>query len=341
MFKALLLASTAAFVFAAFSTALIQRWAAGRRVLMDLPSARSSHTSPTARGGGVGIVLGFYLSLFILWFCGLLEIRMLAALTVSGGAVALVGLLDDLKSLPVHIRFGAHIGAAIFAVYLIGGVPQSVIANWGLQASWIGFALAVLAILVAINFFNFMDGIDGIAGSETVCVGIAGAFLVWRVDGDPGLAAAMLCLAAASVGFLIWNWPPASIFMGDVGSGFLGITLTLLGLAATRTSGIPLEVWPILCGVFLVDATMTLLRRIVRGDRWLEPHRLHGYQHLARRWRSHRSVTLMVVVINIFWLFPWAWLAVSKPYYATAALAVALAPLIALLFFLGAGRHEN
>jgi Fuc2NAc and GlcNAc transferase len=341
IFKTLLLALTAAFVFAVSSAALIRRWASGRRLLMDLPSARSSHSSPTARGGGVGIVLGFYSSIAILWYCGLLETRMLAALTVAGGTVALVGLFDDLKSLPIYIRFSAHVGAAIFAVYMIGGVPQGFLANWGLQTPWFGFALAVLAILAGINFFNFMDGIDGIAGSETVFMGIAGAILNWRIDGDPGLTAAMLCLAAASVGFLILNWPPASIFMGDVGSGFLGLTLVLLGLAATSKSGIPVEAWPILGGVFLVDAIVTLIRRIARGDRWLEPHRLHGYQHLARRWGSHRTVTLMVVVINIFWLFPWAWLAVSKPHYAIADLAAALLPLTALAFFLGAGRREN
>ena len=341
MFSVPLLASTAAFIFAVSSTALIRRWTSGRQVLMDLPSARSSHTAPTTRGGGAGIVLGFYLSLFILWFCGLLETRILVALEVAGGAVALVGLLDDLKSLPVHIRFGAHVAAAIFAVCVIGEIPQSVSAHWGLQATWVGFTLAVLAVLVGINFFNFMDGIDGIAGSESVCVGISGAFLVWRVDGDPGLAAAMLCLAAASAGFLIWNWAPASIFMGDVGSGFLGITHALLGLAATSRSEIPLEVWPILCGVFLVDATLTLLRRMARGDRWLEPHRLHGYQHLARKWRSHRSVTIVVILINISWLFPWAWFAVSKPHYAGAALAAALAPLLGLLLLLGAGRRED
>ncbi len=266
---------------------------------------------------------------------------MFAGLTVAGGTVALVGLVDDLKSLPIYIRFGAHMGAAIFAVYVIGGVSQALVASWWLQAPSFGLALAILTILAGINFFNFMDGIDGIAGSEAVYVGIAGAILNWSVDGDLGLTAAMLCLAAASVGFLVLNWPPASIFMGDVGSGFLGITLVLLGLAATSRSGIPAEVWPILGGVFLVDATVTLFRRMARGDRWLEPHRLHGYQHLARRWRSHLSVTLMIAGVNIFWLFPWAWLATSKPHFARVALSTALTPLVALAFFLGAGRRES
>ncbi len=341
MYKALPLALTAAFVFALCTTALIRGWASKRSILMDLPSARSSHTSPTSRGGGVGIVLGFNVSILMLWFGGHLETRMLAALTIAGGAVALVGLFDDLESLPVYLRFGAHVSAAIFAVYMVGGIPQGVIGNWGLQATWIGFALAVLGILAGINFFNFMDGIDGIAGSEAVYVGIAGALLSWHVDGDLGIAAAMLCLAAASIGFLIWNWPPASIFMGDAGSGFLGIMLALLGLAATSRSRIPVEVWPILGGVFLVDTITTLIRRIARGDRWLEPHRLHGYQHLARRWKSHRSVTLLAVAINMLWLFPWAWLAVTKPHFASAALAAALLPLMALALFAGAGRRES
>ncbi|HWX30710.1 MAG TPA: glycosyltransferase family 4 protein [Steroidobacteraceae bacterium] len=289
----------------------------------------------------MGIVFGFFLSIFVLWFCALLDTRMLTAFLVASGAVALVGLLDDLYSLPVYVRFGVHIGAAIFAVLVIGELPQSVLENWGVHDIWIGFAAIVLIILAGINFFNFMDGIDGIAGSEAIFVCAAGALLNFAVGGDSGVTASMLCLAAASLGFLVWNWPPASIFMGDVGSGFLGINLALLGLSASYRSAIPMEVWPILGGVFLVDATITLTRRMARGDRWLEPHRLHGYQHLARRMKSHLSVTLIVIATDVFWLLPWAWFAVCYPRFAKLALAAALTPLVVIAFFLGAGRREH
>jgi len=152
--------------------------------------------------------------------------------------------------------------------------------------------------------------------------------------------AAMLVLAAATLGFLIWNWPPARIFMGDVGSGFLGFTVAVLGLAASRHSAMPIEMWAILSGVFFVDATVTLLRRIVRGDRWFEAHRLHAYQILASRWKAHLPVTVLVIAINVFWLFPWAWIAAIYPARAMLCVAAAMVPLIVTALLVGAGRKR-
>jgi Fuc2NAc and GlcNAc transferase len=220
-------------------------------------------------------------------------------------------------------------------------VPESALANWGLHGAWIGGFIALLTLVWVANLFNFMDGIDGIAGSEAVFVSGAGALLNWSRGGSVGLTAAMLCLAAASLGFLRWNWPPARIFMGDVGSGFLGFTLIVLGLAANQHGTIPFEVWGILGGFFFVDATVTLLTRMARGDRWFSAHRTHAYQWLARRWRAHLPVTLLVSAINILWLLPWAWLATSRPAYAKDFLAVALAPVVVLVVLLGAGRKES
>jgi Fuc2NAc and GlcNAc transferase len=148
-------------------------------------------------------------------------------------------------------------------------------------------------------------------------------------------------LAAATLGFLVWNWPPASIFMGDVGSGFLGFTLAVLGLVASRHSVARIEVWMILSGVFVVDATVTLLRRLVRGDRWFEAHRQHAYQYLASRWKKHLPVTILVCAINLFWLFPWAWIAALYPAYAMWCALAALAPLVIIALLLGAGRESR
>jgi Fuc2NAc and GlcNAc transferase len=208
----------------------------------------------------------------------------------------------------------------------------------GLQGIWAASLLGVMALTWSTNLFNFMDGIDGIAGSEAVFVAGAGAFLNSRFGGDSGLTAAMLVLAAASLGFLIWNWPPARIFMGDVGSGFLGFTLAVFALAASRHSTVPIEVWAILSGVFLADATVTLLRRIFRGDRWFEAHRLHAYQGLASRWQAHLPVTALVIGINVFWLFPWAWIAATYPARALWDVCAALAPLAVIALLAGAGR---
>jgi Fuc2NAc and GlcNAc transferase len=143
------------------------------------------------------------------------------------------------------------------------------------------------------------------------------------------------------VGFLLWNWPPAKIFMGDVGSGYLGYVIAVLALAAARDDPVALWVWLILGGVFFVDATVTLVRRVLRGDRIHQAHRSHAYQWLARRWGSHRRVIVIVTILNLLWLLPCAFLATLHPDHAVAIAVVALAPLVALAFAAGSGRREN
>jgi Fuc2NAc and GlcNAc transferase len=333
-------AVVAAFAIGAIATGLMRQYAL-RRNLLDVPNVRSSHASPTPRGGGVAIVIAFFAATLLLAFLGLIETRMLDALWVGGGAMALVGYLDDRRHLRASVRFIVHLACAFFVVIMLGGVPESALARWGMHGSWVGGLLAVLLMVWTTNLFNFMDGIDGIAGSEAVFLGGAGALLNWSHGGDPGLTAAMLCLAAASLGFLHWNWPPARIFMGDAGSGFLGFTLAVLGLAANQLGTIPFEAWGILGGFFFVDASVTLLRRIVRGDQWFEAHRTHAYQQLARRWQAHLPVTLSVSAVNVAWLLPWAWLAVRIPADAKYFLIAALAPLAVLVICAGAGRKES
>ena len=338
MTSSAIFAVVAAFVVALIGTGLMRRYAL-RRNLIDVPNVRSSHAAPTPRGGGIAIVMGFFSSLLALSYVRLIDARILIAFLIGGGAMALVGFFDDRWHLRASVRFVVHLTAALCVVILLGGFPESALARWGLHGAWVGGLVTVLILVWITNLFNFMDGIDGIAGSEAVFVSAAGALLNWHQGGAPGLTVAMLCLAAACLGFLRWNWPPARIFMGDVGSGFLGFILAALGLAASQRSCVPIEVWAILSGVFLVDATVTLLSRIMRGDRWLEAHRLHAYQNLASRWQAHLPVTAMVIAINLFWLLPWAWIAATHPASAMLYALMALAPLIVLAFLAGAGRN--
>lgn len=328
------------FLIAWFATALVRRHAL-RNAILDVPNMRSSHVTPTPRGGGLAIVIAFMGALAFLVSVGFLQPSLAFVLVAGGGAVALTGYLDDRNTLPASIRICVHIVAAILAVMVLGGITEQTLRNMGLHGVWAGSLLGLMALTWSTNLFNFMDGIDGIAGSEAVFVAGAGALLNWRYGGDSGLTAAMVVLAAAALGFLVWNWPPASIFMGDVGSGFLGFTLAVLGLAASRHSVARIEVWMILSGVFVVDATVTLLTRVVRGDRWFEAHRQHAYQNLARRWKAHLPVTVLVIVINLFWLFPWAWIAALYPARAMLCAILALAPLIAIASLLGAGRQPR
>jgi Fuc2NAc and GlcNAc transferase len=320
-------------------TGLVRLYAT-RRNMLDIPNARSSHTLPTPRGGGLGIVVTFAAALILLAWSRLLDVESAAVLLMGGGIVAVAGFLDDRHSLPASARICAHLAAGGIFLVFIGKAPESWLTEFGLGHQWLGALCLLLALTWSTNLFNFMDGIDGIAGSEAAFVTGAGAWINSQ-QGDPGVTAAMLCLSAASAGFLAWNWPPARIFMGDVGSGFLGLMIPMLDLTASARAPIPLQVWIILGGLFLADATVTLLRRAIRGDRWFEAHRLHAYQRLARRWKSHQRVTILFSAINLSWLLPWAWYAAETPVHANRSLVAALTPVLMFVLAVGAGKRER
>ncbi len=316
----------------------VRRYALTKNIL-DLPNPRSSHSYPMPRGGGLAIFLSFAAACFGLWAFDLLDEKTTVTLLFAGGAIGMVGFLDDRWDLRARTRLAVHLAAAILVVSTLGGLPEAQLARWGMTAMWVGSIFTILVIVWGTNLFNFMDGIDGIAASEAIFFSVAGAWLNWA-DGDLGMSVALLSVAAATLGFLAWNWPPARIFMGDVGSGFLGFMITALAVLASRRGGTPIEVWPILGGVFVVDATTTLVRRILRGDPFMQPHNTHAFQHLARRLHSHKRVTLIVIAVNVLWLYPWAYLVNRHPALGPLCVAAALAPLVVIALKFGAGKCE-
>lgn len=330
-------AMASTFLAAVVGTGVIRRFAPALG-LMDRPSLRSSHQVPTARGGGLAIALPILALATAIAVRGGTGSAVSTGLVVGGAMVATVGWLDDRRSLRAGIRFSVHLGAAALVVVLLGfGSLRRLGAAYGI-AGWSFATLAIVAIVWSINLFNFMDGIDGIAAVEAIFVSWAGAGLNCYTGGSSGLTLLMVCLGCACAGFLVWNWPPARIFMGDVGSGFLGFLLAAVGLVASCENPREFAPWVILAGVFLADATVTLCRRVVRGERWHEAHRSHAYQRLARRWRSHRTVTLLTCAINIGWLLPCAAAAAIYPQHAWALMAVSLAPLVVVTWLFGAGK---
>jgi Fuc2NAc and GlcNAc transferase len=290
-------------------TGLVRRYAI-RRSLLDVPNHRSSHTAPTPRGGGLAIVVTVLMVNAVAYIMDAIEWRLALGIFAGGGLVALVGWLDDYRGLSARVRAAAHFAAAIAAVILVGGPLLDTVSGASDSLGLLYPVLAVLSLVWLTNLFNFMDGIDGIAGGEAVAVSMAGAgFLLTR--GNVGLGILVAALGAACLGFLIWNWPPARIFMGDVGSGFVGFTLGTLALASIASNHVRLEVWLILLGVFVFDATVTLLRRLGR-EPFYEAHRRHAYQRAVQSGLSHRQVTIGVLIINAVltacaffaWAFP-------------------------------------
>lgn len=322
-----------------FLTAALRRYALSRKML-DVPNGRSSHSVPTPRGGGVAIVLSYLVALVALFAGGLIAAPLFYALLGAGALTAIVGFLDDHGHIAARWRLLAHFAAAVWAVVWLGGLPAISVFGLSVDVSWVGYLFAVFYLVWMLNLYNFMDGIDGIAGVEAITVCLSGCVLYW-VNGSPVESWSLVTLACCVAGFLLWNFPPARIFMGDAGSGFLGVALGVLSVQAAWVSPTMFWAWLILLGVFIVDATFTLLRRLIRGDKVYEAHRSHAYQFASRQYGKHLPVTLAVGIFNVFWLLPAALCLMLYDLDGATVLAVAYAPLIFLAVKFRAGELER
>lgn len=315
-----------------FFTAWFVMRRAGRLGLMQQPNGRSSHVMPTPGGGGVGIVAGGSVA-------GLLMALLLPWLGIpvimAGILMAFIGYSDDRRPIAARWRLGAQVllMGAIVAVLPLDQlgipVPESVL----LVVLTLGGALWI-------NLFNFMDGIDGLAASEAIFLLVGAALLAYLFEpgiiDDPRLWW-MLGLAAASFGFLLLNWPPAKIFMGDAGSTYLGLMTAFFALTTMTSFWLSLWQWLILAGLFLADSLTTLVRRMFRRERFWEGHKRHAYQALQRRFGSHLKVTLLYMGINVVLLLPLAWLAGAYRDWGFALTALTYVVLVAAAVWAGAG----
>jgi UDP-N-acetylmuramyl pentapeptide phosphotransferase/UDP-N-acetylglucosamine-1-phosphate transferase len=295
-----------------------------RRAILDRPVDRSAHAVPVPRGGGLALVP----VLLAAWFGLALTGRAPAgdaALAALAAGLALVSWIDDLRSLPAGLRLICHVLAVLAGLAFLppGAVFQ------GVLPPLLDHAAAALLWVWFVNLFNFMDGIDGITGVETAALGF-GMVLVAALAGRAadGSAALALCIAAGALAFLYWNWHPARLFLGDVGSVPLGYLLgaLLLGLAA-RGLWAPALILPL---YYLADASVTLARRVLRGERFWQPHRQHFYQRALAGPGDHASVARLVLVGDAV-LVACALLAVGRPWIGLAAGVAVVACVLSLM----------
>jgi Fuc2NAc and GlcNAc transferase len=306
--------------------------------MMDVPNERSSHTSPTPRGGGVAIVLTSLAAFAAGVVTGQVFLSLGLAMLVAGVLVATVGLWDDYRSLHPGVRLTGQFVAAGMVVEIIG-TPQSMnLFLFQINSTWLAL-LSVIAVVWLINLTNFMDGIDGLAAAECVFVMSARGVLLY-MSKDDALVYPCFWLAAAALGFLLLNWPPARIFMGDVGSGYIGLAYGALLSADIVREPTHLWVWLILLGTFLTDSTVTLLRRAAAGRRVWEAHRSHAYQHVSRGW-GHARTTRAYLMVNLLWLAPLAACASRWPQTGPVCFLVATVPLAMAAWYVGAGMEEK
>jgi Fuc2NAc and GlcNAc transferase len=326
------------FAFAWAVTALVRAFAR-RANLIDVPNARSSHLQPTPRGGGLAIVVSLAFASPWLASADPTSARFAANVIPAALAVAAIGFLDDRWQLPAWPRAAVHVIAGAWILYRLPGLPIVDVLGVNLGAGAVGIALALLYLVWATNLFNFMDGTDGIAASQATLVSLGAAVLQGLHLGGTAWLGPVL-VACCCAGFLVWNWPPARIFMGDVGSGFLGLLVGGMTLAYGLEAPAFFWAWMILQGTFMVDATTTIFRRYARGQRVTQAHRSHAYQHLARRY-GHQPVMLAYGATVVFWLCPIAWLVVNDTLSGLVGLALAYFPLVVAARRLGAGTAES
>lgn len=312
---------------------------AQRTAMLALPTARSSHTQATPVGGGIAIVLAYALGLIVLaWQQRLATLELLAL--CSSLPVAVAGFIDDRRDLHHRVRLAVQGGGVLVALLCLGTVPALSAGPFVLGSTVLTFILTPLCMIWLTNLYNFMDGSDGLAGSQTAFVSLAAAFMLARAE-DSALALLCLFLFAGSIGFTVWNWPPARIFMGDVGSGFAGMSLGLIALVSHYHGSMSLWSWFILLSVFVVDATVTLTRRVLRGQPWAYAHRQHAYQHMANRPNGHKTVLLAVLAINTFYLLPLAILAEKHPELGVYFTLLGAIPLLVLAIYCNAGKESR
>jgi UDP-N-acetylmuramyl pentapeptide phosphotransferase/UDP-N-acetylglucosamine-1-phosphate transferase len=292
-----LIEALAAGVIAAFLVATLAAWLlvryAHRLRLVDIPNERSSHTSATPKGGGIAVVIGVAAGVVIFASAGLWPKGQLGSLLAAVAAVAVLGLAADRFSVPPAFRILLQVAVAAAtaaSVGVIGHLPLP--SPLGVPLGWLAWPLTILWLVTVTNFYNFMDGLDGLAGGQAVasCLGIALA--AWSMGAQ--LLSALL--AAATLGFLVFNRPPARLFLGDVGSTSLGFAIAampLLAPADQRSSAV-LAV-AIGLSLFLLDPLETLIRLARLGHKFGTAHRQHAYQLLSRTKRDQPRVTGVVV----------------------------------------------
>jgi Fuc2NAc and GlcNAc transferase len=328
--------------------------------LIDVPNARSSHSIPTPRGGGLSVVI-VGLSCQIFFIVGLFPYigfnPTLLGIIIACLCIAGIGFWDDHQHIPARWRLLVHFGSSAFALLGLSLWQLPILAFFGVSINtlWLLGVLYLFGLVWLLNLYNFMDGIDGIASVEAITVALSATLLLFIHGQGQGFSFLFLIFASTIAGFLVWNFPAAKIFMGDACSGFLGFSLGIFALITSSGNYPLINIWSwlILLGVFITDATFTLTKRILNKEVWYEAHASHAYQHYARkliyqfqqqgcehqdaRTKSHRRVNLMMTLINLFWLLPLAVAATFYPYWAFLITVIAYLPLIFIAQRLKAG----
>jgi len=310
--------------------------------MLDEPGPRSSHIAPTPRGGGVIFFFGWLLLLVLLHHYRMLDPHYLLLFSPAV-IVGLAGFWEDHKGLSAKARFAIQCLCAAASLHLLseGG---DILGFGVLLQEWLpypvpieaAFAGLIFIMVWMVNLYNFMDGSDGMAAQQGMFIFTMGGLFLYHAQGYE-LAVVSWGLVALLGGFLIWNWPVAQVFMGDCGSYFLGFLVSVFALISYQYFQIPLTAWIILTSLFWFDATLTLVRRMLAGEKWYQAHRSHAYQRMLQHGWSHRKVLISAMLVNVV-LSSLAFICVYDPRLQAFAFAGALILLTCLYLMVEATK---
>ena len=300
--------------------------------ILSIKNHRSLHSLPTPKGGGIVFSLLSILSIFLIWWNWQLTEGLLLALTVGGLIATLLGLIDDIYNIRARIKLIIQLSLAYWVLYCLTFDELPLLE---LLPIYITIPVILFFMVWMINAYNFIDGIDGMASSGAIFISIALALVLFLTNGPIEIVAIFILIASTVAGFILFNWPPATIFMGDAGSVFLGYIFGVLLLFTVLNNDISIWVWLTVFGYFFADTAVTQIIRAVKVKKWYLAHRSHAYQNLARISGSHLKVTSGVTLYNIFWIFPLTMWATLHPEMEILAVLLSIIPALFVAYKYG------
>jgi len=299
--------------------------------LVAPPNNRSSHKHPIPSGGGIIITLSYVLCLFcILLFDEYINHEILLSIIIGAIFATIFGFVDDLVDIRTESKLVFQIFLGGWILYLFAKGLQVKLGILDGYSFWLFVVVCLFFLVWFLNAFNFMDGIDGMLASGSLLIALSSGLIILTLKGANENTFLLFLLIPICFGFLLFNFPPASIFMGDSGSLFLGYLIACLVLKTIVDNDMDFWTWLILLGHFLTETTLTSVMRIKLTKKWFAPHRSHAYQNLARLFNSHKKVTLYSIFFHLIWLLPIAFISAFKPEFGFLLYLLAIFPVIIL-----------
>lgn len=310
------------FVLSFLGTFFYRSYAINNNIIANL-NFRTLHEKPTPRGGGVVFSSVFVIAIIILYFSNQVNLKLILVFGLGSGIASIIGYIDDLNGIKPLNKFFLQILLALWVLFVFK--DNHLIGNQIIPV-WLGWIIGVFLLVWLTNAYNFIDGINGFAISGAILI-LSTLILTLIISNSSSILLLLLTLLLASCfGFLFFNWPSASIFMGDSGSIFLGYSFGALIIYSLSINEISIFTWLVVFGYYLSDTTVTTITRALYVKKWYHTHRSHAYQNLARVLNNHFKVTLGVGIFHVFWLLPLALFTVLKPEYSLILVFLAYVP---------------